>query len=103
MIRQEPEMANNPAPVFDMQVRHYFEKKFRNLHLQESRLARRREREMKELSERQAVRKAAQAKAREEQTSKTAQPSAPNGFVFTPAEIGQVLATLTPESREKLN
>jgi len=103
MIRQEPELANNPAPVFDMQIRLYFEKKFRNLHLQEGRLARRREREMKELREREATRKA-EAKAREEQASKTAQPPAPqpNGFVLTNAEIGQFVATLATETRESL-
>jgi hypothetical protein len=104
MIRQDPEMAGNPRPVFDMQVRLYFEKNFRNLHLQESRLARRREREMKELLERQATRKAAQAKTSDEEAAKTAKAPSPipNGFVFTTAEIDQFVATFTPESRENL-
>jgi len=97
VIQQEPEMANNPRPVLDLQVRLYFEKKFRNLHLQESRLARRREREMKELLEMQAARK-----AREEEKTKAAPAPSQNGFVLTNEQIDQYLATLTPESREHL-
>jgi hypothetical protein len=112
MIRLEPEMANNPRPVIDLQVRLYFEKKFRNLQLHEGRLARRREREMKELCEKQAARKAAdqsaiasaeaEAKAREEERTQTASAPTPNGFVFTPEKIDQFLATLPEESRELL-
>jgi len=97
MIREVPELADNPAPVLDMQVRSHFEKKFRNLQLQEGRLARRREREMKELLERQAARK-----AREEEERKALPAPAQNGFVFTSDQIDQFLATLNPESREHL-
>jgi hypothetical protein len=108
MIRHVPELANNPAPVLDMQLRSHFEKKFRNLHLQESRPARRREREMKELRALQATRQAAEAKAREAKAHEAAEPKktavAPvqNGTVFTNSEIGQFVANLTPELRQNL-
>jgi hypothetical protein len=97
MIREVPELADNPAPVLDMQVRSHFEKKFRNLQLQEGRLARRREREMKELVALQSARK-----AREEEQKKSAPAPAPNGFVLTNTEIGPFVANLTPELRQNL-
>jgi hypothetical protein len=98
-IRQVPELAKNPVSMLDMQVRSHFEKKFHNLHLQESRLARRREREMRELHSLQSARK-----AREEEQKKAAPAPVPaqNGFVSTTAEIGQFVASLTPKSRENL-
>jgi hypothetical protein len=46
------------GPVLEMQIRLAYEKDFRNLHLQEARLARRREKEMVELRALQAERKA---------------------------------------------
>jgi hypothetical protein len=49
---------NDLTPILEMQIRRAYEKDFRNLHLQESRLARRREKEMAELRALQAERKA---------------------------------------------
>jgi hypothetical protein len=116
MLRQMPEMVTNPSSILETQVRFHFENKFRNLHLQENRLVRRREREMKELRELQATRKAAdaqsaiasaeaEAKAQAEQAEKqkvevARAAASQNGFVFTPAQIGEFLASLPPESYE---
>jgi hypothetical protein len=91
-----------------MQIRSHLEKKFRNLELQENRLVRRRERETKELRELQSTRKAAEeAKAKEKPAETASKPnaaSAPaqNGFVFSPSQIADYLASLTPEARENL-
>jgi hypothetical protein len=108
MLEIEPKLAGNPGPAFEMQVRSHYEKKFRNLELQENRLVRRRERETKELRELQATRKAAeQDKAKAKSAEAAAKPnaaSAPaqNGFVFSPSQIADYLASLTPEARENL-
>lgn len=105
LIKEEPALANNPAPVLEMQARIHIQKDLRNLHLQENRLVRRREREMKELRELQAARNVAateaEAKTKSERAAAKQQPpQPPNGFVFTPSQIAQFLATLTPEARE---
>ena len=107
MLEIEPKLAGNPAPVFELQIRQHYEKKFRNLELQENRLVRRRERETKELRELQAARKAAgqEAKAKPaEAGAKQNAASAPagNGFEFSPSQICAYLASLTPEARENL-
>ncbi len=110
LIKEEPGLANNPAPVLEMQARIHLERDLRNLHLQENRLVRRREREMKELRERQATRKSTeqqQAKAKKaEPVSAPASAAAPapatkeeNGFVFPPPLMDEFLAMLTPETR----
>ena len=106
MLEIEPKLAGNPAPVFELQIRQHYEKKFRNLELQENRLVRRRERETKELRELQAARKAAgqEAKAKPAEAAKPNAASAPagNGFEFSPSQICAYLASLTPEARENL-
>ncbi len=104
LLKQEPSLANNPEPVLEMQARLHKAKELRNLHLQENRLVRRREREMKEFRALQAARQAAAAAAEEQaKAQKAKQPSKPpNGFVFTPSQITEYLATLTPEEREIL-
>jgi hypothetical protein len=51
------------APILEMQIRLAYEKAFRNLHIQEARLARRREKEMAELRALQQERKAQEAEA----------------------------------------
>jgi hypothetical protein len=58
------ENFNRPdlTPLLEMQIRRAFEKDFRNLHLQEARLARRREKEMAELRTLQAERKVEEEK-----------------------------------------
>jgi hypothetical protein len=106
MLEIEPKLAGNPEPAFELQIRQEYEKKFRNLELQENRLVRRREREMKELRELQAARKAEEGNV--EQEPAAAQPakanpvsaSASNGFVFSSSQIADYLATLTQENRE---
>jgi len=108
MLEVEPKLAGNPGPVFELQIRQHYEKKFRNLELQENRLVRRRERETKELRELQAIRKAAEAeKAKAKPAAETAKPNtvsaaAPNGFVFSSSQICAYLASLTPEEREAI-
>ena len=106
ILEIEPKLAGNPAPALEMQVRLHFEKKFRNLELQENRLVRRREREMKELRELQATRKAEAGNVKQEPAS--AQPAKPNavsapasnGFVFSSSQTAAYLATLTQENQE---
>ena len=107
MLEMEPKLAGNPAPVFELQIRQHYEKKFRNLELQENRLVRRRERETKELRELQAARKAGGEEAKAKPAEAGAKPnaaSAPavNGFEFSPSQICAYLASLTPEARENL-
>jgi hypothetical protein len=67
--RQELAAANGQTqlpdldPVLEVQIRRAYAKDFRNLNLQEARLARRREKEMAELCSLQAARKAEEEKA----------------------------------------
>jgi len=55
------ETLNIPEPTLELQIRLTYEKHFRNLRLQENRLVRRRDREMKELRTLQEPRKAKEA------------------------------------------
>jgi hypothetical protein len=106
MLEIEPKLAGNPGPAFEMQIRSHYEKKFRNLELQENRLVRRRERETKELRELQATRKAAEeAKAKEKPAEAAAKPnaaSAPssNGFVFSSSQVSDYVIGLTREDQK---
>ncbi len=101
LVNEQPALADNPPIVLEMQARIHLERDLRNLHLQENRLVRRREREMKELRELQATRKAAKpAQATEKKAA--AAPQAENGFVFTPPNLDDFLAILTPETRAQL-
>ena len=114
MIKQTPELANNPTHMLEMQIRLHFEKQFRNLELQENRLSRRRERELKELHALQAERKAAQQAEEKEQLACAAQmllraqraresfDPAANGFVFSTAQIRAYILTLKPQELENL-
>jgi hypothetical protein len=92
MLEIEPKLVGNPGPVFELQIRGHFEKRFRNLELQENRLVRRRERETKELRQLQAIRKAEEAeKDKTKSAEATAKPNTagavpPNGFVFVRQE-----------------
>jgi hypothetical protein len=62
LIEENPEMANGDI-MLEIEVRRRNEKELRNLHLQENRLSRRRERETKELLRLQTERKAREAEA----------------------------------------
>ena len=101
LINQEPGLANNPAPLLEMQARLHLDRDLRNLNLQENRLVRRREREMKELRGLQAARKAAKPAQAAEKKEAVPQ-KAENGFVFTPPNLDDFLAILTPETRAQL-
>jgi hypothetical protein len=59
--RNELAAQDDLTPLIEMQIRRAYVKDFRNLHLQESRLARRRENEMAELRALQAERKSKEA------------------------------------------
>jgi hypothetical protein len=96
--------------VLDLEVTLRYEKQFRNLNLQESRLSRRREREMAELHKLQKERKANEAAALERATTahvvaeQTGQPfSYPGiGFEFSKAVFEAHLASLSPVQKEKI-
>jgi len=111
MIKQCPELANNPTHMLEMQIRLHFEKQFRNLELQENRLSRRRERELKELRALQAAReaeqkhqlaRAAQMYIRAQRANNEFDP-AENGFAFSVEQIRKYLLNLTPAQFEKLS
>jgi hypothetical protein len=106
MLEIEPKLAGNPGPAFEMQIRSHYEKKFRNLELQENRLVRRRERETKELRELQATRKAEEEDKAKGQPTEAAKPnvvSAPasNGFVFSSSQVSDYVIAL-PREEQKL-
>jgi hypothetical protein len=96
--------------ILDLEVTLRYEKQFRNLNLQESRLSRRREREMAELHKLQKERKANQAAALERAATahvvaeSTGQPfSYPGiGFEFSNAVFEAHIATLTPTQKENI-
>ena len=96
--------------LLDLEVTLRYEKQFRNLNLQESRLSRRREREMAELHKLQKERKENEAAALERATTahvvaeQTGQPfSYPGiGFEFSKAVFEAHLASLSPVQKEKI-
>jgi hypothetical protein len=96
--------------ILDLEVQLRYEKQFRNLNLQESRLSRRREREMAELHKLQKERKANEAAALERATTahvvaeQTGQPfSYPGiGFEFSKAVFEAYLAALTPANKDNI-
>jgi hypothetical protein len=105
MLEIEPKLVSNPGPVFELQIRSHFEKRFRNLELQENRLVRRRERETKELRELQAIRKAAEAEKAKSKSAEAAKPNtvsaaAPNGFVFSSSQVSDYLIGLNREDQK---
>ncbi len=103
LIKAEPALADNPSPLLEMQARIHLQKDLRNLHLQENRLVRRREREMKELRALQAARKTAEKTQGKKPEAAAAPAPAPepekNGIVFTPPVLDEFLAMLTRNPR----
>jgi hypothetical protein len=103
-------VKRNQADMLEIEVMAKYEKEFKNLNLQESRLARRREREIAELKQLQKERKANEAAALERAASahlvaeKAGQPySCPEiGFEFSKAVFEAHLASLTPTQKEKI-
>jgi len=102
--------TNAAANMLDIEVTLQYEKQFRNLNLQESRLSRRREKEMAELHKLQQERKANEAAALERAATahvvaeQSGQPfSYPGiGFEFSKLVFETYLATLTPAQRENI-
>jgi len=110
-IARDPKY-NNPvtAVLTEMEIRRKHEKEFRNLHIQETRLARRREKEMAELLRLQQQRKAleAAALARAAQARLLAahrnQPFdlAALGFEFSTQKFEAYFATLTAARKQQM-
>jgi len=98
------------ADMLDIEVMSTYEKEFRNLNLQEARLARRREKEIAELKRLQAERQANEAEALERAAAAQIVAEHQNqpfdnpgiGFEFSKAVFEAHLATLTPAQKEKI-
>ncbi len=86
------------ASMIELQTYLKYEKQIRNLQLQESRLARRREKEMAELRQLQQERRAAEQEAKKEAEKETLEPAA-NGFVFSNAQIEEYLEHVHSQNR----
>ena len=109
---QRPQQETNPeTPIFiEMQIRGEKEKEFRNLQLQENRLARRCDKDMAELRRLQQERKAKEAEALQRATvayllaKHRNQPFdlAALGFEFSTQRFDAHLATLTPARQQQI-
>ena len=97
--------------VTELTIRRAHDKELRNLHLQENRLARRREKEMAELLHLQAERKANEeqalaAAAKEVLLARHRKQELPNpprvGFEFSKQRFDQYFSRLTPANRQKI-
>ena len=109
---QEHPGYNNPAiaVIVEMEIRLKHEKEFRNLHLQESRLARRREKEMAELLRLQHERKAKEAEALAQAAQAYLLAAHRNqpfdlaalGFEFSTQQFEKYLATLTAARKQQI-
>jgi hypothetical protein len=106
-----PELANtDQIPMLEIGILLRYQKEFRNLQLQEARLARRREKEMVELRRLQQERKSNEAPALERATTAyllarhRSQPSEPAelGFEFSKQTFDAHLASLTPLRQQEL-
>jgi hypothetical protein len=101
---------DTPSLVAEMQTRIVQDKQFRNLQLQESRLVRRREKDMKELRALQEARKAKETEElnRAAQAALLAQKQnqpfdlAAHGFVFSTDKFNAHMAKLTPATKQNL-
>jgi hypothetical protein len=107
---REPEDQEPHPELLELQIRMTHEKHFRNLHIQENRLVRRREKEMAELKAMQEARKAKET----EELTKAAQAQllaqhrkqpcnlAELDFVFSTQQVAAHLASLSPARRQQL-
>jgi len=110
-IARDPKY-NNPvnAVLTEMEIRRQHEKEFRNLQIQENRLARRREKEMAELLRLQKERKAKEAEALAQAAqayllaAHRQQPFdlAALGFEFSTQQFEKYLATLTAARKQQI-
>jgi hypothetical protein len=101
---------NTPQASLELHIRRLYEKAFRNLQLQEGRLVRRRDKEMKELLALQAARKAKEA----EELNQAAQAAllaerqqqpfdvTALGFEFSTQRFAHHMARLTPAMKQEL-
>jgi len=111
VIEQSPNLASPEADMMlELMVRRRNEKELRNLHLQENRLARRRERETAELLRLQAERRAKEEEALAEAAKATVLAKHRNqpltqipglGFVFSEKRYATYMSRLTPAQRAK--
>jgi hypothetical protein len=96
--------------LLDLEIMEKYEKQLRNLHLQEARLARRREKEIAELRSLQQERKANEAAALEHAATayllarQRNQPADPPqiGFEFSKETFASYIAALTPARKQEL-
>ena len=106
LAQEDPQFVASASPLaVELRIRQAHDKQLRNLQLQENRLVRRREKEMKELRALQAIRKLEEAKVQEE-AAKTAQSqpatavrpqSHPEGeFEFSTTQTIQPTAPVSP-------
>ena len=110
LIEQVPQFANDRSDLLDIQVMLVYEKQFRNLELQESRLARRRDKETAELRRLQQERKANEAAALERAASAYLLARHRNqpfentaiGFEFSSQRFDAYLASLNPLRKQQL-
>jgi len=111
LSQDDPDFVKrNQGDLVEIEVMTTYQKEFKNLNLQESRLARRREREIAELKLLQKERKANEAAALERAATahlvaeKAGQPfSCPEiGFDFSKTVFETYLSSLTPAQKEKI-
>ena len=111
LSQDDPDFVKrNQGDLLEIEVMAIYEKEFKNLNLQESRLARRREREIAELKRLQQERKANEAVALERAAAahlvaeKAGQPfSCPEiGFDFSRTVFETYLSSLSPAQKEKI-
>jgi hypothetical protein len=110
-IARDPKY-NNPATAVltEMEIRRKHEKEFRNLQIQEARLARRREKEMAELRGLQQERKAKEAEALAQAAQAYLLAAHRNqpfdlsalGFEFSTPQFEKFLASLTPARKQQM-
>ncbi len=108
--KKAPGLVNDRSGMLDIQVMLRYEKQFRNLELQEARLARRRDKETAELRRLQQERKANEAAALERAAAAHLLAKHRNqpfdnpgiGFEFSTQRFETYLAALTPQRREQL-
>ena len=111
LLAQNPqEFDEVPVLIQEVRIREANEKQFRNYELQENRLSRRRERELKELEGLQKERKAKELEElnqaataalvanHQKQTFSVSQ----NGFAFSPEKLQAHLATISTPTRQKM-
>jgi len=110
LIHEVPQLANDRCDLLDIQVMLRYEKQFRNLELQEARLARRRDKETAELRRLQQERKANEPAALEQATTAYLLAKHRNqpfdypgiGFEFSNRTFDAYIAGLTPLRKQQL-